>query len=208
MDKDRLEDPLFRIHSLEQRTGKHMSDVQADKFNNEFYRQYYGEDDKENNNGNYEFDDDELMEYCLLSPKDTGLPMECYADDGGSWKGRNHPLWFLMVNGYGDEPEVVPFTVCNNPQIVGNYNIKVRQNDVDNVRSFIIQNLNGIISLGNGEINSGVFEDNMDTFQYRMAEGKERIDEMSKLGPDETNLPTEIRVDEGERFANQIQNRT
>ena len=144
-----------------------MSLDEAEKFDAELFRKNFSSQQKEYGE-NYIFENDELMEYCLLHKNDTGLPVYCFADDGGSWKKHNHPLWFLMVNGYDKNNEVIPFTVSDNPKIVGHYNLKVNRNDINRVISFIIQNRKGLISLGNDEISNDEFEDNMDTFQYRI----------------------------------------
>lgn len=193
-------DTLLEIKSLEHRMNHPMTLDEADSFNADLFKKNFSS--QETNSENYQFEIDELMEYCLLTPKYTGLPMECYADDGGSWKTRNHPLWFLMKNGYGNTHDVIPFTVDANPKVVGEYGLKINHNDVNKVINFILRNKEGLIALGNGNIRNIDFIKNIDTFQYRMAESvrRSRLDEMAKLTSSETGLPTDIWVDEDQLY--------
>lgn len=190
-------DTLLEIKSLEHRMNNPMTLDEAEKFNAELFKKNF-DSSIETNKVNYKFEIDELMEYLLLRKEKTGLPVECYADDGGSFKIRKHPLWFLMKNGYGNTHDVVPFTVDGNPRIVGNYKLNVSQTDINKVISFIIQNRNKIIALGNDDIDNIEFLNTIDTFQYKMAESisRERIDEMAKIRSRHTGLPTDIWVDE------------
>ena len=195
-------DTLLEIKSLEHRMNHPMTLDEAEKFNAELFKKNFSPRPQEPIE-NYKFEYDELMEYCLLQKSDTGLPVYCFADDGGSWKRRNHPLWFLMVNGYDKTDEVIPFTVSDYPKMVGQYDLKVSKGDINKVMNFIIQNRKGLTALGNNEISNDEFEDNMDTFQYHMAESVEErgmINEMAKIRADLTGLPTDIWVDEFQTY--------
>lgn len=195
MVKDK--DPLIEIQSLEHRMNHLMLLDEAEKFDAELFKQSFG-GKKSENEENYVFDDDEYMEYVLLRKEDTFLPVDCMADDGGSYKMRNHPLWFLMANGYNrDYTEFIPITVDKFTKIIGRHDIKVSQSDIEKVREFIYNNMRLLIQLGNDEIDNADFIENMNTYQHRMAENVERepLNEMAKLRAERTNLPTDLWVD-------------
>lgn len=145
-------------------------------------------------------DEDELMEYVYLSKERTGLPMDCFADDDGSFKLHNHPLWFYVTNGYEPSLDVLPFSVSDSPEImISNPALHLSDNDISQVKEFIIANKHMIVDLANGQLKNTEFLKHI--YCFSMAEStthkKPLITEMSKLHPTETGLPIDIWVDEG-----------
>ena len=127
-------------------------------------------------NDNYQFDEDEYMEYMTIRKEKTHLPVDIMVDDGGSYKMRNHSLWLLMANGY-ERPtdEFIPLSVDKFAKIVGNYELKISKSDFEKVRGFIFNNMKSLIELGNDNIDNVEFLENIDTYQYSMVESIDKF---------------------------------
>lgn len=98
-------------------------------------------------------DVDELMEYLCLHAERSGLPVNCFSDDGGAYIRHDHPLFFYMCNGYGLCFDMLPLTVDDDPKVMlSNYELKISQSDFEKVRDFIKVNKENIIKLANDEL--------------------------------------------------------
>jgi hypothetical protein len=116
------------------------------------------------NNGNdifnkYLDDEDELIEYTFIDKKRFHLPVNCFSDDDGVYKLHNHPLWFLMCNGYGRyDFDVLPLSVDDDPKVlINNYKLNISDSDFGIIREFIKSNRDAIIQLANGIIRNTEF---------------------------------------------------
>jgi hypothetical protein len=149
-------------------------------------------------------DEDELMEFIFLSKERTGLPVDCYADDGGSFKRHNHPLWFYACNGYGNQTfDVLPISVSDKPQILlDNYQLKIADNDLTSIYQFIKANKKLLISLAFESIDNLYFLSRLDCHLLDENTKGERIllTEMSKVPANNTGLPIDIWVDENNKY--------
>lgn len=97
---------------------------------------------------------DELMEYMWLKPKETGLNVDVFVDDGGSYKLHRHKLVLFVRNGYNKTDEdFIPISIERNPQIMKRKSlIKLLPNDLSEVRTFIKQNLLNLYHLADRQI--------------------------------------------------------
>lgn len=105
-----------------------------------------------------EKDDMEFHDFLPLRPKETGVPVEILLDDGSSYQRHEHPLFAYFKNGYNREDDYLPISVSYNPQImVANPKLKISNEDLDKVKSFISSNKNGIEDLANEVIRGREF---------------------------------------------------
>ena len=147
---------------------------------------------------------DELMEYMWLKPNVTKLNVDIFVDDGGSYLRNNHPLIVLVRNGYDRSiEEFIPFLVSDRP-IVYNDNIEynITYNDIFAVQDFIVNNLNGLISLANDKISQIEFYQAIRVPVYSIVENIQKLSknmlyEMATLKSKDSNLPMDIWLDEG-----------
>lgn len=97
---------------------------------------------------------DELMEYMWLKPKETGLNVDIFVDDGGSYRLHQHKLILFVRNGYNKTDEdFIPISIERNPQIMKRKSlIKLLPKDLSEVRTFIKQNLVNLYNLADRQI--------------------------------------------------------
>lgn len=94
-------------------------------------------------------DVDELMEYMWLKPDRTGLKVDIFVDDCGSYERYGHPLLLWARNGYGREvSEFIPFLVSDQPTILNlGIDCRISEEDVVAIQGFIQRNLEILIEL-------------------------------------------------------------
>lgn len=94
-------------------------------------------------------DVDELMEYMWLKPDRTGLKVDIFVDDCGSYERYGHPLLLWARNGYGREvPEFIPFLVSDQPTILNlGIDCRISEEDVVAILGFIQRNLEILVKL-------------------------------------------------------------
>ena len=111
-------------------------------------------------NGYLEKDVDELYDYCRLFPKDSGLLVETYFDNVGSYKKKNHPLFMYFVNTIKeDDFEIMPLLVDeHHPIIMINDRVKIPHKDYVKIVEFVKTNYRIIIQLANGIITDDEFK--------------------------------------------------
>ena len=111
---------------------------------------------------------DELMEYMWLKPKETGLNVDVFVDDGGSYKLHRHKLVLFVRNGYNKTDEdFIPISIERNPQIMKrNLPIKILSNDLLDVKNFIKRNLRNLYSLANRQISQIEFSLKIDKINH------------------------------------------
>ncbi len=94
-------------------------------------------------------DVDELMEYMWLKPDRTGLKVDIFVDDCGSYERYGHPLLLWARNGYGREvSEFIPFLVSDQPVILNSgIDSRISEEDVVAIQGFIQRNLEILVKL-------------------------------------------------------------
>lgn len=94
-------------------------------------------------------DVDELMEYMWLKPDRTGLRVDIFVDDCGSYERYGHPLLLWARNGYGREvSEFIPFLVSDQPTILNSgIDCRISEEDVVAILGFIQRNLEILVKL-------------------------------------------------------------
>ncbi len=144
-------------------------------------------------------DTDELMEYLWLRPCRTGLNVDIFVDDGGSYKRHNHiPLLFAR-NGYDkDCAQFIPFAISENPAILDDeIDFGITYNDIFAIQDFIMANAAGLIQLAGSIQAHSDFIQSIRIPSYFIAEHKSILAEMATLGMFEGELPMDIWLDEG-----------
>lgn len=98
-------------------------------------------------------DIEELMEYLYVRPALSGLNVDVYVDDSGSYIRNNHPLLLFVSNGIGVKNSFIPFTIERNPKILTCLDhINISSIEISNIKRFISQNFKAIIDLSNDSI--------------------------------------------------------
>lgn len=94
-------------------------------------------------------DVDELMEYMWLKPDRTGLRVDIFVDDCGSYERYGHPLLLWVRNGYGREvSEFIPFLISGQPVILNSgIDCRISEEDVVAILGFIQRNLDILVKL-------------------------------------------------------------
>lgn len=94
-------------------------------------------------------DVDELMEYMWLKPDRTGLKVDIFVDDCGSYERYGHPLLLWARNGYGRKvSEFIPFLVSEKPVILNSgIDCQISDDDVAAIQGFIRRNLLNLVKL-------------------------------------------------------------
>ena len=153
----------------------------------------------------YHLDDNEkLMEYMLLDEYDTGLNVEIFVDDNGSYRRDGHPLLLFARNSNDyNINDFIPFLISDNPKILDDtIEINISDADILAIKTFIILNLNLLVAFANEEIPLDEFVANIQkpSLSSSIHESKELLNEMATLQPYQTNLPMPIWVDESNLF--------
>lgn len=147
-------------------------------------------------------DVEEINEFLWLRPSRTGLNVDIFVDDGGSFKTHNHSLLLFARNGYDNSvSEFIPFSVSKHPKILDesiDYNISY--NDIFAIQDFIVYNLKSLINLAYETINHTTFVQSIKIPSYIVSENKTMLTEMATLRASESNLPMDIWLDEGATF--------
>jgi hypothetical protein len=103
---------------------------------------------------------DEIMGMTLLRKHETGLPLNIWVYEGGTYNNnRNRHLKRInfQVN-KSDQPNInsmVPMFISENPTTNYKPGIDLSQNDIDLVKKFVILNLDILLKLGD---NIGIIE--------------------------------------------------
>lgn len=142
---------------------------------------------------------DELMEYMWLKPKDTGLNVDIFVDDGGSYRLHHHKLILFARNGYNKTDEdFIPISIERNPQIMKRKSlIKLLPKDLSEVRTFIKQNLLNLYNLADRQISQIEFSLKIDKINRTTNEARGFLTEMATLRKEDSGLPMDVWIDEG-----------
>jgi len=136
--------------------------------------------------------EDNLIMYLIADTKLTGLPVNVYLDESGSYKILKHPLWIYFVNGDG---KCLPLTVSDNPDIpVKDYEIFITYDELISLKSFVVTHKNSIKQFADGNLDSFEMADILrySKQNYMVAESTNLLLEMGKLKSETTGLPVDI----------------
>ena len=93
--------------------------------------------------------------YSSLRKKRTGLPVNIYVDDSGTWKKMRHANRIKIQCNKGDHPNahgMIPMSIDDNPRIlVDNPKMELSASDVNAVKKFVIANKDLLIRLGSDD---------------------------------------------------------
>lgn len=141
-------------------------------------------------------DEMELMEFLKIWPDDSGIPVELWVDDGGSYIRHNHPLWLYFRNGKTIKDKFIPVSINDNPQImVKNTKLNIDKTTFIKIITFIRRNKKNIIKLAKEQILNTDFLNNIKPVNPNLNEGL--VNEMATMNPQLTGLRVPIWVDEG-----------
>ena len=145
---------------------------------------------------------DELMEFLWLKPNKTGLNVDIFVDDGGSYIRNNHQLLLFARNGYDKTvSEFITFAVSENPIILNpEIEYHITYNDIFAIQTFIYTNLNILKYLANEMIDHKTFINTIKIPNYSINENKQVLNEMATLRASDSGLPMDIWLDEGATF--------
>jgi len=147
-------------------------------------------------------DVDEVMEYMWLKPEVTGLKVDIFVDDGGSYERHNHQLLLLIRNGYTKmDNTYITMSVSDKPKILNSeidYNISY--NDIFAVQDFIQLNLVSLFMLATRRISQIEFVNSIKVPNYVITEAKKVLLEMATLRKEDSGLPMDIWLDEGHTY--------
>ena len=153
--------------------------------------------------GQYRLDDtEEITEFLWLRPAHTGLNVDIFVDDGGSYKRHGHcPLLFVR-NGYDRSvSEFIPFSISERPTILNkNIDYNISYNDIFAVQDFIAANKSILMQLANKDIPHISFLRSIRVPSYVITENMTTIMEMATLRMSDSNLPMDVWLDEGATF--------
>ena len=93
--------------------------------------------------------------YSSLRKKRTGLPVNIYVDDSGTWKKMRHANRIKIQCNKGDHPNahgMIPMSIDDNPRIlVDNPKMELSAADINAVKKFVIANKDLLIGLGSDD---------------------------------------------------------
>ena len=147
-------------------------------------------------------DEDRIMEYMWLKPKITGLKVDIFVDDGGSYKRHGHPLILLARNGYDKSvSSFLVFLVGNNPLILNQeIDFGITYNDIFAIQDFIQANYAGLQELADGNLTQREFAGTIRIPSYIVTEAKKLLNEMATLRIKDSGLPMDVWLDEGATY--------
>lgn len=94
-----------------------------------------------------------LLEMSTLKKEDSGLPMDIWLDEGATYRGHAPRLKFRASNEQRTTREYSSMLLTNPPTIENMPdNSPLRNKDIDKLKKFIINNLDLLVKLANGEI--------------------------------------------------------
>ena len=145
-------------------------------------------------------DEFELMEYLWLRTNMTGLNVDIFVDDGGSYKRHKHKLLLFARNSYNHtDNNFIPFSIEQTPFVLDNeMEFNISYDDIFSIQDFIQNNLFLLQKLANKEISQNSFVNSLITVKDKIVvENKTLINEMATLRKSDSGLPVDVWIDEG-----------
>ena len=157
---------------------------------------------KENINSYSLQDIEELMEYLYIKPSLSGLNVDLYVDDGGSYIRNEHCLLVFISNGINNKQSFIPISVERQPKILDKtIEIKLSMSELNKVFRFISKYRSLLSKLANDEINQITFINLLKTNNLKEKKKKSSLlNEMATLKPKDSNLPMVIWLDQNNLF--------
>jgi hypothetical protein len=97
-----------------------------------------------------------IEEMATLRKNDSGLPVNLYLDDIGSWSKSGHWKRIKFQPNAGDRPvtrDMVPMSIDDNPQIlVKNAKIDLNAKQLNQIKAFVKANKDLLLQLADAEI--------------------------------------------------------
>ena len=94
-----------------------------------------------------------LIEMSTLRKEDTNLPMDIWVDEGATYQGHAHRLKFRASREQRNTRDFSSMLLTNPPTIENMpKNSPLRTKDIEKLKSFVINNLELLLKLSNGEI--------------------------------------------------------
>jgi hypothetical protein len=108
-----------------------------------------------------------MQEMCILRKRRSGLPVNLYLDDTGSWQTSKHWKRIKFQANKGDRPEtrnMIPMSISDNPEVlIPNKKIELSKKELDQVKQFVIDNKEILIQLSDFQIDFVEFTEKMIT---------------------------------------------
>jgi len=93
----------------------------------------------------------QLQEMAVFRKKESGLPVNLYFDDSGTWKNTGHWKRIKIQPDKGDHPNtrnMIPMSISDDPKIlVDNPNIRLSNSEVGQIKSFVANNVELLLNL-------------------------------------------------------------
>jgi len=151
----------------------------------------------------------DLMEYSWMRPKDTGLNVDIFVDDGGAYIRHGEPLLLWVRNGYEKAVgEFIPISVSSIPEILDDsITCHLKESDIQAVRHFIVINMILLREFANRRISHIEFFDAIRNSSVSSNITRIDLDDdnyyFCALSGDKTGLPLTIYIDQG-RFVRSL----
>ena len=141
---------------------------------------------------NIEFQDD-LIEYNLLQPNETGLKVNIWIDSGGAYQMNNHPILCFFVDDYdvNNLTDVIPIDMESLDKSVMFIpeNLNIKNEDYLNIIKYLKLNQKIITEVAEQKITLLEF--------YQQDKALNMLNEMPILDPKISYLPTTLWLDNG-----------
>jgi len=104
------------------------------------------------------YPDEELIEYMVLCPEDTGLKVFLFADSGGACIRNEHKPCIYMPNGYDihDVPVRIDLNSVSTDMFAVK-DLKISRQDFDGVIRYINLNMEELVAMAEERLNNYVY---------------------------------------------------
>ena len=121
---------------------------------------------------------DDMIEYSTVQPIYSGLKFDVYVDTGLAYIHNNHEPVVFVRDGSEKKNPLIPITVSLSPKVVGGVVPKnLKQEDVDSIFRFIVQNYEALILLAEDKLSITKFIDGITRVHKIVAESIEEMDQ-------------------------------
>jgi hypothetical protein len=111
-----------------------------------------------------------MQEMSTLRKSRSGLPVNLYLDDTGSWQNSKHWKRIKFQANKRDRPEtrnMVPMSISDNPEIlIPNKKTELSEKELNQIKQFVVDNKEALIQLSNFQIDFAEFVDKMITRSF------------------------------------------